>query len=151
MEKFRLSTTLGVLTGYLLFLSQIAWVASFLQTDDLEKALYSSVTIAFANEMKSNYSNLQVAGHSLGGGTAMITGTQAKLASVAFSGPSPVLPLYNLGITRDDINQYAFNVIPDRDFIPRVGGRVRNNQQIECLANTSSLIGCHYIWRRYVT
>ena len=136
---------------YLLFLSQIAWVASFLQTDDLEKALYSNVTVAFANEMKSNYSNLQVAGHSLGGGTAMITGTQAKLASVAFSGPSPVLPLYNLGITRDDINQYAFNVIPDRDFIPRIGGRVRNNQQIECRANTSSLIGCHSMWRRYVT
>ena len=142
---------LRCLTDYLLFLSQIAYIAAFLQTEELTEALYSSVTVAFANEMKSNYSNLQVAGHSLGGGTAMITGTQAKLASVAFSGPSIVLPRHVLGITMDDINQYAFNVIPDRDFIPRIGGRVRNNQQIECLADPSSLIGCHSMWRRYVT
>ncbi len=132
-----------------MFLSQIAWIAAFLQTKDLEDASYSSVTVAFANEMKKNYSNLQVTGQSLGGGMAMITGTQVKIPAVAISGPSPVYPRHVLNVTMDDINEYAFNFIPDRDVIARLGGRVRNAQEGECTADHWDLIGCHSMWRRY--
>lgn len=122
----------------------------FIQTEQLKDISYYKVTTAFTNQFKEKYSNMQITGASLGGGLAIITGAQARVPAVAISGLGAELSRNTLTprISVDDINKYAFNFIPDRDYIARIGGRPRQNQEAQCNASYSNLFGCHSMWRR---
>ena len=132
------------------FFVQLVMFIGIVQTEDLEKVSYYKVTTAFAKEFSTKYENIHVTGASLGGGLAVITGAQARVPAVAISGLGAELSRHTLKppITIDDINKYVFNFIPDRDYIARVGGRPRQSQEAQCNASTSSLFGCHSMWRR---
>lgn len=46
-----------------------------------------------------------------------------------------------------DINQYTFNVIPDRDPMPMIDDRPQNFQRISCTAGANDPSSCHKITR----
>ena len=112
------------------------------------------MTTSFVNDVLASYGGatydtLRVTGASLGGGLAIITGAQTGAAAVAISGLGAELSRHTLNppVTVADINERVFNFIPDRDYIARIGGRPRQHQEAQCTAPTSSLFGCHSMWR----
>jgi len=130
-------------------LDDLVWFISFIQSDQLDDIAYYKVTTEAVKNFKKSYDSIRVTGASLGGGLAIITGAQTKTPSIAISGlgvefsRNAVKP----PVTLDDINEYVFNFIPDRDYIARVGGRPRQHQEAHCHAETSNLFGCHSMWR----
>merc|ERR1711935_745756 len=91
-------------------------------SSSVEKVSFYKLTTQFANYLKENYSfdHLQVTGHSLGGGLALITGAQAKIPAVGVSAPNARISgqSYKPPITLQDINKYGFNIIPKYDLVP---------------------------------
>jgi len=134
-------------------MEQLVRFMSFFQGELLKDISYYSVTRAFANDFSSTYDALHVTGASLGGGLAIITGAQARIPAIAISGLGAELSRKVIipPVSNNDINMYTFNFIPDRDYVARVGGRPRNHQEAECTAPESNIMGCHSMWRRYVT
>jgi len=130
-------------------LDDLVWFIGMIQTEDLDKVSYYKVTTAFAKEFSTKYESIHVTGASLGGGLAVITGAQARVPAVAISGLGAELSRHTLQppITKDDINKYVYNFIPDRDYVARVGGRPRQSQEAQCNASFSNLFGCHSMWR----
>lgn len=49
----------------------------------------------------------------------------------------------NPEISADELNTFTFNVIPDGDFVPMVGGVAQMYENIVCTAPDSDLFGCH--------
>ena len=122
----------------------------WVESAELEALSYYKVTTQFLNDFKGNY-NLTVTGASLGGGMAIISGAQAHVPAVGISGLGAefIRNTVQPTITLEDINEYTFNFIPDRDIIARVGGRPRQHQEADCSAKFSeSLNGCHSMFRR---
>jgi len=131
-------------------LDDLVRVVNFIQSDSVKKVSYYTVTTDFANEFRKQYDALRVTGASLGGGLAIITGAQARVPAIAISGLGAELSRHTLNppVTKDQINEWVFNWIPDRDYIARLGGRPRQHQEAQCNAPTSNLFGCHSMWRR---
>jgi len=46
-------------------------------------------------------------------------------------------------ISEQTLNTLTFNVVPDRDVVPRVGGIQHLFENIECTAPATELFGCH--------
>jgi hypothetical protein len=46
-------------------------------------------------------------------------------------------------ISEEALNTYTFNVIPDRDVVPRVGGVAQLFQSVQCTAPEQEMFGCH--------
>lgn len=65
------------------------------------------------------------------------------------SGPNAVLArrIFDPPLSLDVLNNYVFNVIPDRDPIAAIGGRARLFQEISCSAQYNDFFGCHSMWR----
>lgn len=50
-------------------------------------------------------------------------------------------------ISEDDLNTYSFNIIPDRDIVPKVGGVAHLFELVDCRAPDQDLFGCHSSFR----
>merc|ERR1712146_160444 len=61
----------------------------------------------------------------------MGTGAQARVPAIAISGLGAELSRHTLNppVTKEHINEWVFNWIPDRDYIARLGGRPRQHQE----------------------
>jgi lipase ATG15 len=124
--------------------SWINWVAS----TAIQKVAFYKLTTKFAEELKANdgFDYVQVTGHSLGGGLSLITGAQAKIPAIGISAPNALISgkSYDPPITRKDINDYGFNIIPEHDIVPKLDDVGRNWQEIGCTAELSTSGGsCH--------
>lgn len=75
----------------------------------------------------------------------MITGAQTHIAAVALSGPNSMISrrIFNPQVKEEELDEYTFNIIPDRDLFPRIDDLAENYQRIKCTADASSIIGCH--------
>jgi len=123
--------------------NMISWLAS----ESIDRVAFYKETTAFARNLQEdeNYDDIQVTGHSLGGGLAIITAAQANIPGVALSGPNAMIGrnTFHPPITEEALNTMVFNVIPDRDVVPRFDDRGKLFQEINCLADSNDLIGCH--------
>mmetsp|Transcript_11822 Transcript_11822/g.25907 ORF Transcript_11822/g.25907 Transcript_11822/m.25907 type:complete len:260 (-) Transcript_11822:150-929(-) len=117
----------------------------------LESVAYYKQTTKFVEWLSSEkkYEKIYITGHSLGGGLAIITGTQTKHEAVAISGPNAMLSreTFNPPLSAKDLNMYTFNVIPGKDPVPRIDDVAQNYQKIRCTASPSRFIDCHTLDR----
>jgi len=101
----------------------------------------------FVEELKESgkFDHVQVTGHSLGGGLSIITGAQAKVPAVAISGPNARISglSFDPPVRPESLDRYTFNIIPDRDLVPRFDDVANNFQNIRCNADFNDFIGCH--------
>jgi lipase ATG15 len=82
---------------------------------------------------------------SLGGGLAIISAAQTHVGGVAISGPNAMLSResFDPKLKVEDLNEYAFNFIPERDAVAHVDDPARLNQILDCKAPVNSLLACH--------
>ena len=122
-------------------------VISWLESATINRVAFYRQTTEFTNFLKTDpaYSNLQVTGHSLGGGLAIITGAQTGVAAVALSGPNAMISrlTFSPPLTTTALDTKTFNIIPDRDVVPRIDDVAKLHQNIRCTAPTGDFIGCH--------
>ena len=93
--------------------------------------------------------------HSLGGGLALITGSQAQVPAVGISAPNAKLSRdtfvgkfgTSLPVSIHDLDTYTFNVVPDRDPVPNIDDKARLYQRLNCTASANDIVGCHGIER----
>ena len=82
-----------------------------LQSTSIEKVSFYRLTTKFAEHLKNDtqFDTVQVVGHSLGGGLAMITGAQAKLPSVGLSGPNALISgkSFDPPVLKEDLNKVS--------------------------------------------
>jgi lipase ATG15 len=120
---------------------------SIVESESLDKVSLYQQTTSFVEvlEQSGNYDKLHITGHSLGGGIALITGAQTRIPAIAMSGPNAMLSrkTFDPEITPEAINEFLFNVIPERDIIPRIDDVGMLSQNIKCRANKNDLWGCH--------
>ena len=93
----------------------------------------------------TNSSGIAVTGHSLGGGLAIITGAQTGVPAVGLSAPNAMLSRksFDPPVTPQALNSKTFNIIPDRDIVPRIDDVAKNFQNIKCTTKTQDILGCH--------
>lgn len=65
----------------------------------------------------------------LGGGLAMISGAQTRTPSVAISGPNALISQLVFNVTEESLANYTFNVVPDRDPVPRYANSIYFNHK----------------------
>mmetsp|Transcript_13844 Transcript_13844/g.20424 ORF Transcript_13844/g.20424 Transcript_13844/m.20424 type:complete len:968 (+) Transcript_13844:160-3063(+) len=123
--------------------NMISWLAS----ESINRVAFYKETTAFAKAVieDKNFEDIQVTGHSLGGGLAIITGAQANIPAIALSGPNALIgrDTFEPPVSVEALNTMTFNIIPDRDIVPRFDDRAKLFQEINCLAGANDLIGCH--------
>jgi len=110
-------------------------VALYQQTSDLIRTLQAS----------GNYSKVHITGQSLGGGIALISGAQTNVPAIAISGPNLMMSRKTFipEVNESVINNFLFNVIPDRDIVPRVDDPGILYQRISCRGSTHDMWACH--------
>lgn len=122
-------------------------MVSLLRGSAVERISFYKVTTKFAESLKNDptFDGLHLTGHSLGGGLAIISGAQAGVPSVALSGPNAMLMGKSLQpkVLPDQLDEYTFNIVPDKDLVPQIDDLARNYQKIRCLANQYTFISCH--------
>jgi len=120
---------------------------AFIVTDTLDEVAFYRQTTAFVEHLKEsgNYTKLHITGQSLGGGISIITGAQTLIPAIAISGPNAMLArdTFDPPLTKEALNEMVFNVVPDRDMVPRVGDLGDLYQNIQCRAEKNDLFGCH--------
>lgn len=127
-------------------LSRIVKAISMIENKALQDVSYYRETTAFVESLQSKgYNNIQIVGHSLGGGLAMITGAQTKIPAVALSGPNNMITrgTFLPEITTTDLDEYTFNIVPDRDPVPRIDDLAENYQRIKCRSTSNNPVLCH--------
>jgi lipase ATG15 len=119
---------------------------SVLETENVKKVSYYVETTAFVNYLRKNnkYTSIAITGHSLGGGVALITGAQTQTMAVGVSAPNTVIGRSTVTpeISLADLERYTFNLIPNRDIVPQVGGKAKVSS-IKCRAGINEPFGCH--------
>jgi hypothetical protein len=85
------------------------------------------------------------------GGLAMISSAQAKVSSVALSGPNSMLSgkSFHPRVSPDELNRYTFNIIPDRDMVARFDDVAKNYQRIRCRTEPHNFASCHSAGRSF--
>jgi len=81
--------------------------------------------------------------NSLGGGIALISGAQTGLTSIGISAPNALLSRHTFGITEQALKTHTFNVIPNRDPVPKIDDVSDLYQRIECRTEPNNFLGCH--------
>lgn len=120
----------------------------FTCSSNFEPSFYR-LTTEFANYLKEDETfdyNIQVTGHSLGGGLAMITGAQAELPSIGVSGPNAMISgrSFDPPVLPEQLNRYTFNIIPNRDIVPMLDDPADQIQNIRCEAAPNNFAACHF-------
>jgi hypothetical protein len=104
-------------------LDDLVKVVNALQGEAIERVSFYKATTGFVNDLKtdSTYKSIQVTGHSLGGGLAIITGAQSGVPAVAVSGPNARLSgsSFEPEVTHEQLDRYTFNIVPARNPIAR--------------------------------
>jgi len=122
-------------------------MVSWLESASIERVAFYKQTTAFVQYLKNSsmYDNVQITGHSLGGGLSIITGAQTDTPAVALSGPNALISrnTFNPPLTIEALNNVVFNIIPDRDIVPRLDDVARLFQKIDCTAPNNDFAGCH--------
>lgn len=82
----------------------------------------------------------------LGGGLAMITAAQNEIPGIGVSGPNNMISrkTFNPPISVEALNMYTFNIVPDRDPVPRIDDLAQNYQRVQCRAPANRPVDCHY-------
>ena len=64
----------------------------------------------------------------------MITGVQTQSPALAVPGPNSLFSrdTFDPPLNEMDINMYTFNIIPDRDPVPRIDEPGQNYQRVSC-------------------
>jgi lipase ATG15 len=128
----------------------VSWINT-LQSQSIEKISFYTLTTEFANYLKDDprFDTVQVTGHSLGGGLAMITGAQASIPAVGLSGPNALISgrSFKPQVTEEQMNQYTFNIVPNRDIVPMLDDKADQFQFIRCEAEPYDFVGCHFARR----
>ena len=113
-------------------------VISWLESGSITRVSFYIKTTAFVKSLQQSgaYNALQVTGHSLGGGLAIITGAQVGVPAVALSGPNAMISRksFDPPVSVDALNTKTFNIIPARDPIPRFDDKAQLFQNIQCRA-----------------
>ena len=120
---------------------------AILETNSIQKVSYYKEVSAFVNWIKvsRNYTTVQITGHSLGGGLALISGAQTGTAAVGISAPNSVLSRDTIDppVTLEALNSLTLNIVPKRDIIPMVDDKADLYQIIECRAAATAFSDCH--------
>lgn len=133
-------------------LQYLVQAISWIESSSLEDVAYYKEVSAFAEYIKNDtdlntkYPNLLLTGHSLGGGLAMIAGAQQAIPAVGISGPNALISrlTFSPTIPKNSLDKWTFNVVPDRDPVPRIDDLAQNYQRIQCKSQPSDPVGCHY-------
>ena len=128
-------------------LNHMVWIVNALETDSTKRVSFYRETTGFVKYLKDikQVKQLQVTGHSLGGGLAIITGAQSDTNAVAISGVNAMLSRRTFipPLSAEALDTFTFNVIPARDVIPMVDDVARLYQNINCRAAANNFFGCH--------
>ena len=120
---------------------------SYLSSESANRVAFYRQTTQFVEFLQDSnvYDSIQVTGHSLGGGLSIITGAQTGVPAVALSGPNALLSRdsFDPTITKDALNTWTFNIVPDRDIVPRLDDVAKLNQHIRCTAPANDFAACH--------
>mmetsp|Transcript_31902 Transcript_31902/g.77500 ORF Transcript_31902/g.77500 Transcript_31902/m.77500 type:complete len:1216 (+) Transcript_31902:130-3777(+) len=134
----------GVFTPFLDKL--VTFINSFQSSLITQVSYYKTVT-PFAEYVRSDpdYDGVILTGHSLGGGIAIISSAQSEIPAIAVSGPNAMLSRgsFSPPISKEALNRHTFNVVPDRDMVPRFDDLAQNYQRIRCLGPLNSPFSCH--------
>lgn len=130
-------------------MDEMVYMLTAMQSGTIARKSFYKSTTPFVEYLKEsgNYTHILITGHSLGGGIGMITGAQTDIQAVAISGPNSMLSRHRFGITAEKLEQYTFNVKPDRDPVAMIDEPTKNLQKIECRAPQNSINGCHDVAR----
>ena len=76
----------------------------------------------------------------------MITGAQTEIPAVGLSGPNNMISrmTFHPQISEEALNKYTFNIVPDRDPVPRIDDLAENYQRIQCRAAPNKPVDCHF-------
>ena len=76
----------------------------------------------------------------------MITGAQTKVPAVALSGPNNNISrrTFDPPLSLKDLDTYTFNIVPDRDVVPRIDDVAENYQRIQCRSAPNKPVDCHF-------
>jgi len=127
---------------------------TILESNTANNFSYYKETTKFIQQLQESkdYKTIQITGHSLGGGVALISAAQTGVAGIGVSAPNAKLSRNKFGVSVEALNQRTFNIIPDFDIIPRADDVARNFQKIECRDPSKSfvwkMINCHSDGRR---
>ena len=82
---------------------------------------------------------------------AIISGAQSKTMAIALSGPGARISgkSFHKPVTYDELNQYTFNIVPDRDVVARFDDLADNFQKIRCNAPANDFFACHDFVRSF--
>jgi lipase ATG15 len=120
---------------------------SVFQSPLAKKMRFYRETTGFVNALRDDYdfTLIHLAGHSLGGGVAIITGAQTKSPTVALSGVNAMITrlTFDPQITPKELNTYIFNIVPDRDPIARIDDLADLYQRVRCTAPANDPFSCH--------
>jgi lipase ATG15 len=127
--------------------TELVQLINLLQSEAIEKISFYKVTTEFAEELKEDpsFETVQLTGHSLGGGLAIISGAQSRLPAVALSGPNAMLSgkSFKPQVLPEELNRYTFNIVPDRDIVARFDDVADQFQRIRCTAPANDFVQCH--------
>jgi len=135
-------------------LQYLVEIVSVIESGHLDSVAFYKQTSAFVKHVNDpkyddalggKYAHIMITGHSLGGGLAMISGAQQKVPAVALSGPNAVLSrrTFSPQFSKEDLEMYTFNIVPDRDMVPRLDDLSQNYQRINCRTGLNDPISCH--------
>jgi len=145
-----LRTLLPIGSAWTPILHKVVDYVTALEGDNLEKVSFYKETTKFVNFLKgTHYEVIQVTGHSLGGGLALITGPQTNSSAIGVSAPNAMLSrdTFDPPLTKNQLNSMTFNIVPNRDIIPMLDDKANLYQKIECRAPGNDFPGCHSIVR----
>lgn len=124
----------------------VTFINNFQSSLITEVSFYTTIT-PFVEYVKNDptYDFVVLTGHSLGGGIGIISAAQSQTPVVAISGPNAGLShdSFNPPFSSDALDRYTFNVIPERDMVPRFDDKAQNYQNIRCLAPLNKPQDCH--------
>jgi len=130
-------------------LHQIIQFVTTLETQNIGKVSYYKEISAFIKYLEDTEgkTDIRVTGHSLGGGLALISGAQTKHPAIGLSAPNAMLSrrTFSPPVTVGELNNFTFNIVPNRDLVPRIDDVADLFQRIECRTDANNFLGCHAV------